>query len=373
MAKERGMSVQSSKVSISGESTAKIARHRIALALLLAALVTTACGAGREVGEVDPFFMPTGMVCGQDSALILGARFDEVGDLQPGDPDLLNTSPYAYRATTDEAKLQSVPIGPIAGLTEGSRASPTDWSSPQHGLVYVVVTASVASNSEEGFLVRSTDGGESWSTIETAPEGIIGVEFESRDSGFVWSDVMIYRTDDGGRSWIGAESPARIHRGRPRPVVTTDGSLWMALGYLSVESATNHLIRVMPDLTIDSRLNTPFEVGAMDASEDDLWLLAAVEQHDRIDLMRITAGDKQLRVVHSMPSGLPTYVAVKGSEVVILMSDRGSGADSLYVSADGGQSLSRKRPAERLITSICSLGIENAWFMGSSGTIYAPD
>jgi photosystem II stability/assembly factor-like uncharacterized protein len=60
------------------------------------------------------------------------------------------------------------------------------------------------SEDEQGVLFKSVDRGQSWHRIVTAPrtDEIKSVYFSSSEKGWVTTDYSVFRTDDGGKTWL---------------------------------------------------------------------------------------------------------------------------------------------------------------------------
>ncbi len=53
-----------------------------------------------------------------------------------------------------------------------------------------------------GVVQKSTNNGQSWTTVHTAPDGVLaGLHFMNPDTGYVVGEGNIYRTTDGGATW----------------------------------------------------------------------------------------------------------------------------------------------------------------------------
>lgn len=82
---------------------------------------------------------------------------------------------------------------------------------------------------ERTVVLRSTDGGTRWEDLP-APPDVVGVAFESLRSGYAWSYSRVYRTEDGGGTWLHIDlSPMTLARGNAsgRPVLGSGGVLWV--------------------------------------------------------------------------------------------------------------------------------------------------
>lgn len=322
-------------------------------------------GSGRSVGELPPRFLPTAIVCEQQSALIFGGAR---GEHLPGDPKLFDREAVAFKVFRDGSEMKRLAIG--SGLA-------LDASQPSHGALYVVRTEWAPDAPEKGYLVRSRDGGESWQAVDAAPHDIIGVEFESEQRGYVWSSRVVYRTEDGGASWSSVDAPGLLPRGAPRPVVDSSGALWVAVGHgPGWDPGNNAIARVLPDLRVQAELvNASFRVWEIDVSKDaTAWLLVEGPDTKRLRLMRLSPGQGTPSLVAELPEGLPKYLRVLGSEIVVLLSETGSDDPRrfLMVSRDLGASWKKVQPPEERVREACALGADKIWLVGTSGAVYPP-
>ncbi len=328
-------------------------------------MVFWGCGSGRSVGELPPRFLPTAMLCHQQSALIFGG---ERGEYLPGDPKLFDREAVAFKISSAGGEMKRLAIG--SGLA-------LDASQPDHSVIYVVRTEWAPDAPERGYLVRSRDGGESWEALDSAPHDIIGVEFESEQVGYVWSSHVVYRTEDGGLSWSRVDGPGLLPRGAPRPVVDSTGALWVAAGHgPGWDARNNSIARVLPDLGVQTELlNSSFRVWDIDVSEDGVaWLLVEEDDTKHLRLMRLAPDQGDPSLVAELPDGLPRYFSVLGSEIVVLLSETGNENPRrfLMVSEDLGASWKTVRPSENRVRTACALGVDKIWLVGSSGAVYAP-
>lgn len=338
-----------------------------ALAVALVSLVCgTACSASSSASSLPPRVVVDSIVCDADRALLLGAQR---GDSLPGDPKLFTQEAVAFRVHADDLSARRSAIGP-GFVTSSSRT--------REGVVYVVRVEWFPDKPERGHLMRTTDFGESWAEVGSAPEDIIGAVFESVQSGYAWSSQLIYHTEDGGKTWSSVDAPRPLTRGRPRPAVSPSGDLWLAIGHGPGWSAEYNLVaRVTPDLHVERVLSSlALRIGELALADGTPWVLAEVPDGGHAQVLRLSAqnGSHQLTTVGEFPPSLPEYLGVRGPDVVAALTDMSDDAprDFLMVSEDAGASWRRASLPESRVSAYCAVEADEIWMVGSSGRIYAP-
>ena len=306
------------------------------------------------------------ILCDADRALLLG---NQQGDFLPGDPKLFTQEAVAFWVRANDVSPHRAAIGP-GFVTSSSRT--------REGVIYVVRMEWFPDEPERGHLMRSTDFGESWEEVGSAPEDIIGVAFESVQSGYAWSSRLIYRTEDGGKTWSSIDAPRPLMRGRPRPAISPSGDLWLAIGHGPGWSAEHNLVaRVTPDLHVERILSSlALRIGELALADGTPWVLAEVPDGGNVQVRRLSAqnGSHQLATVGEFPPSLPEYLGVRGSDVVAALTDMSDEAprDFLMVSEDAGASWRRASLPESRVSAYCAVNADEIWMVGSSGRIYAP-
>lgn len=326
----------------------------------------TGSGSEKTSGELPPRFLSTAMLCEAQTAIIFGG---ERGDHLPGDPKLFDQEAVGFRVHADGSAMQRLAIGPGLAL---------DASQPTPSVLYVVQTEWTPDAPERGHLRRSRDGGASWTDVDAAPNDIIGVAFASEQAGYIWSSRSVYHTKDEGASWARVDAPGLLPRASPRPVVGVDGALWVAAGHgPGWDPRNNAIARVLPDLRVQTELsNAGFPVLEIDVSKDGtLWLLVEDVDSKRLRLIRLAPGQSSApSSVAEFPAGVPRYLRVLGSEIVILLSQSGSDDPRrlLMVSRNLGVSWTEVHLPEKRIDAACALDADKIWLVGSSGAVYPP-
>jgi hypothetical protein len=340
-------------------------REQLHTASLIAGIVMGVLGTSdRAVAELPPRFLPSAMVCTGDSALILGG---ERGEYLPGERALFEEEAVAFNVHRDNPDPQRIPVGTGFVL---------DASQPEAGVIYAVRIEWSPDRAEQSQLVRSRDQGQSWEDVDAAPSDIIGVEFVSRDAGWVWSSRRAYHTRDAGASWSGVDAPGLLPRGSPRPVVDRTGALWIAVGHGTAwKPEENAIARILPNLQVEPLLqSTEFRVWEMDVSDaGDIWFLA--EEAGRVSLRRLRPEQdgSDCALVAELPGGLPDYLRIVGSEIVAVLSKTGADDERfLMISKDLGATWKQVRPPEPRVRRYCALTADKIWMVGSSGAVYPP-
>lgn len=326
----------------------------------------SACSFTRSTSTLPPRVVVDSIVCDADRALLLGAQR---GDFLPGDPKLFDQEAVAFRVRVDDVTPRRSAIGP-GFVTSSSRT--------REGVIYVVRVEWFPDKPERGHLMRSTDFGESWEEIGSAPEDIIGAAFESAQSGFAWSSELIYRTEDGGETWSSVDTPGPLMRGKPRPAISPSGDLWLAIGHGPGWSAEHNLVaRVTPDLHVERVLSSlALRIGELALADGTPWVLAEVPDGGDVQVGRLSARSRthQLTTVGEFPPSLPEYLGVRGSSVVAALTDMTDEVprDLLMVSEDAGASWRRASLPESRVSAYCAVSAGEVWMVGASGRIYAP-
>lgn len=337
------------------------------LAVVLMSLVSgMACNSSSSASSLPPRVVIDSIVCDADRALLLGAQ---QGDFLPGDRRLFAQEAVAFRVRADDVSPHRSPIGP-GFVTNSSRT--------REGVIYVVRVEWLPDKPERGHLMRTTDFGEGWEEIGSAPEDIIGAAFESVQSGFAWSNRLIYHTEDSGKTWSSVDAPMPLTRGRPRPALSPSGDLWLAIGHGPGWSAEHNLVaRVTPDLHVERVLSSlALRIGELALADGTPWVLAEVPDGGDTHVLRLSAqnGSHQLTTVGEFPPSLPEYLGVRGSDAVAALTDMSDEVprDFLMVSEDAGGSWRRAPLPESRVSAYCAVSADVIWMVGSSGRIYAP-
>jgi len=327
-------------------------------------------GSPRSIATLPPGVSPNAIVGSDDRVLILG---DQFGEYIPGTPPAAGGEAVAFEIQKADGSLQLTALGPGFVI---------DASEPAGGVIYAVRIVWSPDRPEVSYLMRSGDGGKSWEAIPSAPADIIGIEFASKSSGWAWSSGALYHTSDGGVSWSRIEAPGLLPRGvgRPHPAIDHEGALWIAANHgPGWKPQGNVIARVLPAPRVETVLrDADFRVSQLDVSDQgDLWLAVDDGHGEHVRLMRLPSGEdaSALSKVADLPSGLPIYLRVLGSGIVVALSEIKLDDPQVFlmVSRDAGASWKRQRPPESRVRAFDALSADKIWMVGSSGAIYAPE
>jgi hypothetical protein len=251
-------------------------------------------------------------------------------------------------------------------------------SRTQEGVIYAVRMEWSSDKPERGHLMKTAGFGERWEEVESAPDDIIGAAFETMQSGYAWSTRLVYRTDDGGKTWSAITVPGFLGRGSPRPALSWIGDLWIAIGHGPAWTAEHNLIvRVTPDLDVERVLSSvALRIGELTLADGTPWVLAEDPNGGRSQVRRLSTqkGSHQLAAVSEFAPSLPEYLAVRGHDIVAALTDMSEEAprDFLMVSSDRGISWRSAPLPESRIEAYCAVNAREVWMVGSSGRIYPP-
>ena len=326
-------------------------------------------GAMQTEGKLPSSFVLGGIDCRHSEALIAGGQRRE---LDQGGTRVQRHDALLLRVATNKVRgVEVINLG---------RGVIVDLSCPGGDIVYAVRDEWTDKIAEDRHtLMRSVDFGSTWDSIEAAPPDLVGVAFYSGDSGYAWSKTSIYHTMDQGKTWKGVPSPNGMMRRSPKPVVDPQGSLWVAINHgPGYERLKNGLVRIMPDLNSEARLqNAVFNVWEMAADRHgNLLMLTEDAETERIVLRTLQAEwrPNAIRGISELPSGLPHYVRSVGSGIVVMIAKSFSEEPKSTVlsSRDSGVSWSSVDIPEPGINCMCAWDIDAIWYVGTSGTIYGP-
>ncbi len=93
------------------------------------------------------------------------------------------------------------PATPTPTQAVGRTATASPLSSPTPVVAVAVGALRVATNEEAGVIVRSADGGSTWSVVRTAPGAINAVTFADSTNGWAVGRGDIVNTTNAGASW----------------------------------------------------------------------------------------------------------------------------------------------------------------------------
>lgn len=342
----------------------------VVLGLVTMGFLGSFWGSPRSIATLPTRVSPNAIVGSEDRVLILG---DQFGEYIPGTPPAAGGEAVAFEIQKADGTLQRTALGPGFVI---------DASEAADGVIYAVRIVWSPDRPEVSYLMRSGDGGKSWETIPTAPADIIGIEFASERSGWTWSSRALYHTDDAGASWSKIEAPGLLPRGRDyaHPAIDHEGALWIAADHgPGWKRQGNAIARAVPGSRVEMVLrDAAFRVSQLDVSDQgDLWLAVDDGHGEHVRLMRLPSGEdaSALSKVADLSAGLPLYLRVFGSGIVVALSEIKLDDPQVFltVSRNGGASWKRERPPEPRVRAFDALRVDKIWMVGSSGAIYAPE
>lgn len=214
----------------------------------------------------------------------------------------------------------------------------------------------------EGLILRSSDGGASWSELHfdgTGGEPLMSV---ARLPSGRWIAVGAFgrmlHSDDHGRSWQRVELPGVEDRHLNRIVGSEDGSRWLVVG-------ERGLVLASDAQGAQWRLLPPFYNGSFYnalALADGEWLVYGM----RGNAFRSSAG-QWLRAELPAPASFFDHARVDGALVLV-----GQGG-LLATSSDGGQRFSLQRTAQRTtLTGVVPDPRGGLWLASDGGLLRHP-
>jgi photosystem II stability/assembly factor-like uncharacterized protein len=147
-----------------------------------------------------------------DSTLVVAVSLTKAGTLEWTPSSSLPYTLNAMQASSDTSGWAVTTDGRIlstANLWKSASLSALKPGLPLHDIYFVTPTQGWAIG-EQGTLLRSTDGGDTWELVTGSADRLRGASFVSRRRGWAvggWGTVL--RTKDAGRSWRPQESGTR--------------------------------------------------------------------------------------------------------------------------------------------------------------------
>ncbi len=340
-------------------------KFELSALFVVAGVSLMACNSDVAAVVLPARFLANSLQCDASNLFLFGSSSDEY---QKGDPIPPSQEAVVLRVRRGDPEPRQFLVGP--GLL-------VDSSWPRGGsTVFAVLTWRSREEGENGELVRSHDLAASWTKVDGAPQGLIGVAFLSESVGYVWSSSMVYRTEDSGISWIGVKSPGSIIRGTTKPSLDRTGALWVPINHGPAWAKENFLARFSSAPEVDKILsNSLFRIDAIDASQlGSVWLAGQHQDRPAPELSRIIIGEQESRITHvaNLDPGMPEYLRVSGKNVVVAIADMRGVApiDRMIRSRDRGVSWEGLELPERRISSYCMADDASMWMVGSSGHVY---
>ncbi|HVN40554.1 MAG TPA: hypothetical protein VMW19_20505 [Myxococcota bacterium] len=266
---------------------------------------------------IPPDFASTGLAC-EGGALVLFGHHSPLPSTR--------TDAKILRWTPGESAWES------SYSKGGSRVS--SWAVALDG----EMTALISSGDEGGDLLRSSDHGRTWNKIGEAPKDAFGVEFFDAVDGFAWGDDSGYATREGGITWTARKIVGLFQRGSPWPVVDGADLLWVATRKIEGEHARFSLTLLDPTLSERGEISTSDRVVRMISSDSGLWLLVQKGGYGTAMVSRLeTSEGRRIVPVFELNNDLPLDLAVRDSQIAVVLSDTDQFTSSRYVLLGEGE------------------------------------
>jgi len=284
-----------------------------------------------------------------------------VGTLRSSTIEGLTYRAMALRVVRHTGEYEEAAIGP-GEIVDVSIAE---------DVIYAIRTETPDGDVGNNVLHRSDDRGASWDVITSAPDGIVGVEFQDGARGYVWTANTIHRTEDSGTIWETTRVPWTIHRGKPAPVVDSDGYLWLPIGHsINWRPDGNRVVRVSPELRIDEIIGPiNWIITSIVVSQDERVIVVG-HTHDATRVaFSETKGVWRLRVVHEWSEIKPKFLTAGDGELAgIFIADVPKTV--VYRSTDGGTTWQTWPAPERRMEFICQTDSGGIWSIGGRDRVY---
>ena len=220
-------------------------------------------------------------------------------------------------ATTLHAQMKWEWISP---LPQGNTLTDIHFTDTRHGIAI----------GEGGSILRTTDGGSSWSLIDNERYGhLYSLAFADIDRGIIVGDSIILRTRNGGQSWERIIHPERANLFQ---VTASNSGTLLAI---ASDRATLHRSTDDGETWTTSRIDTARGVNRL-AFVDDSIVVAGIGNHQRDSsaaIYRSTDTGSSWSRVATLPESIVTDFSFTTAGVGIAAAGR-----SIYATDDRGAS-----------------------------------
>lgn len=356
---------------------------------LAAAATIAGCaliGSCVRLSRCSPFDLPVEkisadeMLCSGDELLVTAPRFDVAMD-------------GSGRARKHRTFLEVLRVDAAGSLRahatlEGQMLRDLSW--PAEDVIYAVLFDwyRFRGGLPRGKLWRSGDGGRSWVRIGGPSDHLVGVAFATRTQGYAWTLDALYYTEDGAESWaLAAQTtqPAYYPMGVDLAAVTKSGVLWISAGHpwygAAEKKKQNVLLRVSEGKDVQLvDAEVPYSLEALASDRDDVvWALGETGngKEPEVVVLRWTRGSdgKWSRTVLKRWAGMRgKRLSIVGSRMVAhltVANPRLLVVHRVYASADEGQRWTRLFSCGRSPKQVCLAGDSGVWIV-SAGKVYPP-
>lgn len=200
-------------------------------------------------------------------------------------------------------------------------------------------TVAIVQDEREHFVVFSHDAGKSWSRLSNGPPLLLGAAMGSQGTAYAWTSSLIYFSSPIDSKWTSRPFSPILERGRPVPVVDSDGWLWVVQnrqrGPISRIVALDSGLEVKIDQDLTDKI-----VGI--AASGDVLALALQKNGFGSSLVALAdkrRGSLDVRKVSDLGNDLVVDFDASVSEFAAIMSRVSGVTASRYVvfeSLDGG-------------------------------------
>jgi hypothetical protein len=236
-------------------------------------------------------------------------------------------------------------------------------SATRSGRVYALGRRFVG-KAAKAFVASSADGGRGWGQPVAAPDGVVGVAFETDTRGFAWSPAEVHHTADAGLHWTKLLGFKSFDSGA-LPALGPEGELWVPDRVALLDIVPGE----KPRLVAYPKGFTPALIAP--GAKGQAWVAGTGDDKKHVLILRVDAGG-QVQPAGELPAFSPQFLGARGQTLVLTGSDTQQTPPALkvFVGAHGGRAWAPDPPKQdSLLDPVCMDDLGGLWGLGTGGRV----